>query len=148
MRFSRKKTLGTSWRKSSTHFLNQHKFLPLLIPFAPNYVHIWAHHVHKCTVTIYIIILNMIHIITVQYFLDVWRRMNEIGAFWDEYLDSPLPQGGERHHALRLRSPRPSGEYSYILFWDGILGHLYLTKKIRVISPMLFTVPFTENPLV
>ncbi len=35
--FSEKKSLGTSWRKSSTHFWNQPKILLLLIPFVPNF---------------------------------------------------------------------------------------------------------------
>ncbi len=34
--FSEKKSLGTSWRKSSSHFWNQRKIPLLLIPFAPN----------------------------------------------------------------------------------------------------------------
>ncbi len=33
--FSEKKSLGTSWRKSSTHFWNQRKIPLLLISFAP-----------------------------------------------------------------------------------------------------------------
>jgi hypothetical protein len=36
-RFPEKKFLGTSWRKSSTHFWNQRKIPLLLIPFAPNF---------------------------------------------------------------------------------------------------------------
>ncbi len=39
--FSEKKSLGTSWRKSSTHFWNQRKILLLLIPFAPNFEEIF-----------------------------------------------------------------------------------------------------------
>jgi hypothetical protein len=34
--FSEKKSLGTSWRKSSTHFWNQRKIPLLLIPCTPN----------------------------------------------------------------------------------------------------------------
>ena len=40
-RFSEKKSLGTSWRRSSTHFWNQLKIPLLLIPFAPNYEEIF-----------------------------------------------------------------------------------------------------------
>ncbi len=36
-RFSEKKSLGTSWSKSSTHFLNQRKIPLLLIPCTPNF---------------------------------------------------------------------------------------------------------------
>ena len=39
--FSEKKSLGTSWRKSSTNFFNQRKILLLLIPFAPNFEEIF-----------------------------------------------------------------------------------------------------------
>jgi hypothetical protein len=35
--FSEKKTFGTSWGKSSTHFWNQRKVPLLLIPFAPHF---------------------------------------------------------------------------------------------------------------
>jgi hypothetical protein len=35
--FSEKKSLGTSWRKSSTHFWNQPKIPLLLIPCMPNF---------------------------------------------------------------------------------------------------------------
>jgi hypothetical protein len=41
-RFLEKKSLGTSWRKRSTLFLNQRKILLLLIPFAPNYEEIFV----------------------------------------------------------------------------------------------------------
>ncbi len=35
--FSEKKSLGTSWGESSTHFWNRREILFLLIPFAPNF---------------------------------------------------------------------------------------------------------------
>ncbi len=40
-RFSEKNSLGTSWRKSSTHFWNQHKIPLLLIPCTPNFKEIF-----------------------------------------------------------------------------------------------------------
>jgi hypothetical protein len=40
-RFSEKKSLETSWCKSSTHFLNQRKIPLFLIPFAPNFEEIF-----------------------------------------------------------------------------------------------------------
>ncbi len=40
--FYEKKVLGTSWRKSSTHFWNQRKILLLLIPFVPNFEDIFS----------------------------------------------------------------------------------------------------------
>ncbi len=39
--FSEKKSLGTSWRKSYTHFWNQRKIPLLLIPFAANFQEIF-----------------------------------------------------------------------------------------------------------
>ncbi len=39
--FSEKKSLGTSWRKSSTHFWNQRKIPLLLIPCTPNFEEIF-----------------------------------------------------------------------------------------------------------
>ncbi len=40
-RFSEKKSLGTSWRKSSTHLWNQGKIPLLLIPCTPNFEEIF-----------------------------------------------------------------------------------------------------------
>ncbi len=39
--FLEKKSLGTSWRKSSTHFWNQRKIPLLLIPFVPSFEEIF-----------------------------------------------------------------------------------------------------------
>ncbi len=39
--WKKNKSLGTSWRKSSIHFLNQCKIPLLLIPFAPNFEEIF-----------------------------------------------------------------------------------------------------------
>ncbi len=39
--FSEKKSLGTSWSKSSAHIWNQRKILLFLLPFAPNFEEIF-----------------------------------------------------------------------------------------------------------